>query len=174
MSDLQKVIDKSQLADLVLTYCRACDRRDFALVRTLYHDDAIDEHGHMFTGTPDEFVAWLPKAMSQFAATIHHVTNMLFIVDGDKAQGEIYTIAYHRTPMPDAQEIIIGGRYLDHYEKRNGVWKFSKRGLACDSSERRAVDEEAYRTFAAGAQAGRTDHDDPSYQRLSLFKRIST
>lgn len=169
----QAVIDKSALQDLVLTYCRACDRRDFALVRTLYHDDAIDEHGHMFTGTADEFVAWLPSAMSRFEATIHSVTNMLFMVEGDRAQGEIYTVAYHRTPGPDAQEIIIGGRYLDQYERRNGVWKFSRRGLACDSCEVRTVDAKAYNTFAAGAAAGKTDAGDPSYQRLSMFKRIS-
>ena len=42
---LQTLIDKQALAELVHSYCRACDRRDFALVRTLYHDDAIDDHG---------------------------------------------------------------------------------------------------------------------------------
>ena len=42
---LQTLLDKQALAELVYGYCRACDRRDFALVRTLYHDDAIDDHG---------------------------------------------------------------------------------------------------------------------------------
>jgi hypothetical protein len=167
---LQTVIDKSQLADLVLTYCRACDRRDFALVRTLYHDDAIDEHGYMFTGTPDEFVAWLPQAMSQFEATVHSVSNMLFAVDGDTAEGEIYTLAYHRTPAPNAQEIIIGGRYIDTYQKRNGVWKFFRRALACDYVDVRAVDQAAYQQFAAGAPPGRPDAGDPSYQKFTLLR----
>jgi hypothetical protein len=169
-SDLQTLLDKSALADLVLTYCRACDRRDFALVRTLYHDDAIDEHGYMFTGTPDEFVAWLPQAMSQFEATVHAVSNMLFKVNGDKAEGEIYTLAYHRTPGPNAQEIVIGGRYLDVYEKRGGVWKFFRRALACDYVENRTVDQAAYQQFAAGAPPGRADLSDPSYQKLTMFR----
>ena len=170
-SDIQTVIDKSALADLVLTYCRACDRRDFALVRTLYHDDAVDEHGFMFTGSPDEFVAWLPSAMAQFEATVHSVSNMLFKVEGDKAEGEIYTLAYHRTPAPHAQEIIIGGRYIDSYERRNGIWKFFRRALACDYCEVRAVDQAAYQQFAAGAPAGKPDGTDPSYQKLTMFKR---
>lgn len=170
MSDLQTVLDKSALSDLILTYCRACDRRDFALVRTLYHDDAIDEHGYMFTGTPDEFVAWLPQAMAGFEATVHSVSNMLFKIDGDNAEGEIYTLAYHRTSGPDAQEIVIGGRYIDSYQRRAGVWKFFRRALACDYVEVRKVDKTAYEQFAAGAPPGRTDASDPSYQKLTMFR----
>jgi hypothetical protein len=56
---LQTLLDKQALHELALTYYRACDRRDFALVRALYHDDAIDDHGSMFSGTADEYVAWL-------------------------------------------------------------------------------------------------------------------
>lgn len=37
--------EKAQLQEPVMLYCRGCDRRDFALVRSLYHDNAIDDHG---------------------------------------------------------------------------------------------------------------------------------
>ncbi len=165
---IQAVIDKAALHELVLKYCRGCDRRDFALVRALYHDDAIDDHGNMFSGTADEFVAWLPGMMRGFEATVHSISNALFVVDGDKAEGEIYTHAYHRTHPPDAQEIIIGGRYLDRYERRNGEWKFIHRSLACDWCDVRGVNTKAYEQFAAGAPSGRTDKDDPSYKLLML------
>jgi ketosteroid isomerase-like protein len=171
MAALQVLLDKQALSDLVHTYCRAVDRRDFKLVRTLYHDDAIDHHGHMFIGTADQFVAWLPTAMAQFEATVHAVSNLLFKVDGDKAEGEIYTTAYHRTPGDKAQEIVIGGRYLDRYERRGDAWKFIHRALACDWVEVKPVDKEAYKTFAAGAPAGTTDSNDPSYA-LEMFKRL--
>ncbi len=65
------MLDKHELHELVLTYCRAIDRQDFALVRTLYHDDAIDDHGDMFKGGPDEYVAWLPGIMANWDATVH-------------------------------------------------------------------------------------------------------
>ncbi len=62
---LQMLIDKQALSELVHSYCRACDRRDFALLRSLYHDDAIDDHGTMFRGTADEYLAWLPGVMAK-------------------------------------------------------------------------------------------------------------
>src|SRR5580658_4750031 len=99
---LQQLIDKQALHELVLRYCRACDRRDFAQLRTLYHDDAIDDHGAMFCGTADEYLAWLPAVMANFEATVHSISNALFEVRGEAAQGELYTVAYHRTRPPAA------------------------------------------------------------------------
>jgi hypothetical protein len=168
---VQEFIDKQALHELVLRYCRACDRRDFPQLRALYHDDAIDDHGTMFHGTADEYVAWLPRVMENFEATVHSVTNSLFVLAGDAAQGEIYTVAYHRTHPPQAQEVVIGGRYLDHYERRGGTWKFKRRALALDWCRVTPVQEAAYREFAAGAPRGRTDHEDPSYLALSYFRR---
>jgi SnoaL-like domain len=168
---LRELIDQQALRELVLRYCRACDRRDFALLRTLYHDDAIDDHGAMFCGSADEYLAWLPAVMANFEATVHSITNALFEVRGEQAQGELYTVAYHRTHPPAARDIVIGGRYLDHYERRAGTWKFLRRALALDWCRVTPVDEGAYREFAAGAPVGRTDQDDPSYLALSFFRR---
>jgi hypothetical protein len=167
---LQALLDKQALHELVLRYCRACDRRDYPLLRSLYHDDAVDDHGRMFCGSADEFVAWLPQVLVHFEATVHAISNALFEVRGDQAQGELYALAYHRTHPPDARELFIGGRYLDHYERRGGVWRFSRRSLALDWCRTTPVDEAAYGEFAAGAARGRADREDPSYLALSFFR----
>ena len=169
---LQSMLDKHELRELGETYCRGIDRQDFALVRTLYHDDAIDDHGDMFKGGPDEYVAWLPKIMAMWDATVHSISNAVYAVDGDKANGELYVVAYHRTHAPDAKEIVVGGRYLDRYEKRGGVWKFCHRSLAMDWCNVRDVHQEDYDTFAAGAVRGRQDADDLSYAELPLMGRV--
>ena len=121
---VQDVTDQFALRQLSWAYCHAIDRRDYGLLRTLYHDDAIDDHGDMFKGTPDEYVAWLPSMMANWAATVHSIGNMLFLVDGDSADGELQTVAYHRTVNKPEREIIAGGRYLDSYRKRDGIWRF--------------------------------------------------
>lgn len=160
---MRELADRIALGDLIARYCRGCDRRDFALVRSLYHDDAIDDHGAMFRGGPDDFVAWLPQAMAPWELTIHSVSNSLFAIDGDRAEGEHLVRAWHRTRAPGPQEYIVDGRYLDRYEKRDGAWKFIHRSLVFDHGEIRVVDEEAMRRLGADAAHGRADRDDPSW-----------
>ncbi len=171
--DLQTLLDKALIEDLVLNYCRAADRRDFVRMRELYHDDAIDDHGEMFCGPVDDYIAWLPAVMAQFEATVHSISNSLILVDGDRAEGEHHAVAYHRTHPPAAQEVVIGGRYLDRYERRAGRWGFVRRALALDWCNVRPVNPDDYRQFAAGAALGRPDGSDPSYQQLTLFRRGS-
>jgi hypothetical protein len=170
MSNLQTLLDKNALYELIARYCRCMDRRDFAQARTLFHDDATVRVA-VFSGTADEYIAWISKVTPQFEATVHRVFNTLFVVDGDRAEGEIYLEAYHRTPGPGAQEAIVGGRYLDRFERRNGVWKFSVRSSTADRCEVRAVNPQDYEQFVAGSAAGRPDRQDPSYENLPLFAR---
>lgn len=164
----QGLLDQIALRDLLMRYCRGCDRRDFALVRSLYHDDAIDDHGTMFRGGPDAFVAWLPQAMAPWDATRHSIGNSLFVIDGDLAEGEHYVEAWHRTPAPDAREYVVYGRYLDRYAKREGVWKFLHRSLVFDHGAIRDVDQAALDKLGGQAPHGRADRDDPSWSYALL------
>ncbi len=165
------LLDQVALRDLVMRYCRGCDRRDFALVRSLYHDDAVDDHGAMFCGSPDEFVAWLPQATAPWELTSHSITNSLFAIDGDRAEGEHHVTAYHRTPQPARREYIVHGRYLDRYERRIGQWKFLNRSLVFDWGEVRDVDEAAMAQMGADAPHGTNDRTDPSWG-LSLLAEL--
>ncbi|MBU6392999.1 MAG: nuclear transport factor 2 family protein [Sphingomonadales bacterium] len=161
--------DQFALQRLASTYCHAIDRRDYELLRSLYHDDAIDDHGAMFCGSPDEYVAWLPSMMANWAATVHSISNMLFLVDGNRAQGELQTTAYHRTHGTPAREVIAGGRYLDQYEKRSGIWRFHRRALVLDWFEDRAVQRGEGPAIDDGVVCGRADASDAVYARLPWF-----
>jgi len=169
--NFQIAADKIALRDVVEKYSRAIDRRDFALLRTLYHEDAYEDHGGMFSGPVADYIAWLPGVLAKNETTAHYVTNALFEVDGDRAEGETYKINYHRSLPPGSIETITGSRSHDRFERRNGVWKFSYRGIVLDWSTVRPVDPAAYAQFAASSQPGKPDATDLSYQRLSLFMR---
>jgi hypothetical protein len=168
---MQEMLDRVALADLVALYCRGADRRDFALIRSLYHDDAIDDHGAMFKGGPDDFVAWLPQAMANWELTQHSISNSLFAIDGDVAEGEHHVRAYHRTFPPRRREFIVHGRYLDRYARRDGRWKFSHRSLVFDSGEIRDVDAAAFERIGADAVHGAVDRSDPSWGLKLLAAR---
>src|SRR5271166_1154589 len=97
LKSLMIAADKIALLDLVQKYSRAIDRRDFALLRTLYHDDATEEHGGMFSGSAAAYIDWLPGVLAKNETTAHYVVNTLFEIDGDRAEGETYKINYHRS-----------------------------------------------------------------------------
>lgn len=170
-ADLEELAARDSLRRLVTAYSRAVDRRDFKLLRSLYHDEAFEEHGDMFTGGPDEYMAFVEKALSSYAATAHYVVNTSFEIDGDRAEGEVYKINYHRTHGADAREVITGSRSLDRYRRDNGEWRFLGRSITLDWSTKHAVDPDAYSDFAAGSPLGRPGPDDLSYRVLALFGR---
>jgi hypothetical protein len=172
-TSIEELIARDSLRRLVTAYSRAVDRRDFSLLRSLYHDDAFEEHGGMFSGGPDAYVAFVGKAISAYEASAHYVVNMSFEIDGDEAEGEIYKINYHRTHGPDAYEIVTGSRSLDRYSRRDGEWRFTSRSITLDWARKRAVDADAYKDFAAGSPPGKAGADDLSYQLLQLFSRYS-
>ena len=53
--DLETLIAKQEITDVVYRYARGIDRLDFELVKSCYHPDAYDDHG-AFKGSVDEFV----------------------------------------------------------------------------------------------------------------------
>lgn len=172
-AELQDLVASDSLRRLVATYSRAVDRRDFALLRSLYHDDAYEQHGAMFAGGPDDYVAFVAEAVSAYEATAHYVINASFVIDGEEAEGEIYKINYHRTASPDAHEIITGSRSLDRYRRERGEWKFLARTITLDWANKREVDPDSYHDFAAGSPPGRPGPDDLSYAALRLFTRFA-
>lgn len=167
----QDLAELDCLERLVTAYSRSIDRRDFAALRALYHDDACEEHGDMFSGGPDDYVAFVRQALSGYATTVHYVVNTQFELDGERAEGEAYKINYHRTPEPEAREVITGSRSLDRFEKRDGEWRFSGRSVVLDWARTQDADAGAYADFAAGSPHGAPGPEDRSYAVLSLFTR---
>lgn len=165
--DAQEVLDRAALQHLVTAYCHGIDRRDYALLRTLYHDDAIDDHTPYYCGPAEGYIDWLPTIMDTWKATSHSVGNMLFLIDGDRAEGEIGARAWHLT-LDGTREFIAWGRYADRYERRDGVWRFLHRSFILDHAEDRAV--AAGSDYGAdGVGTGKAGPEDPVYERLPLL-----
>lgn len=170
---LDALLDKQALYELVCAYANAADRHDHARMRTLYHEDAIDEHGHFAKGPAMEFIDKLPQIQASMEILHHNITTVNFKLDGTRAEGEIYLIAFHKVKDGgDGYDVLIGGRYFDKYEKRQGVWKFSHRSIVADWAYTSAPSQvKLDHPFLAGAHIGKPGPVDPSYEFFKLLRR---
>ena len=166
LKTLHQLAAKQAIRELVLKYCRASDRQDYVLMASLYHDDATDDHGKMFTGLAKDYLAWLPSMRGQMEITAHHISNHLIVVDDDcrRAEGEAYIVAYHLKTVSDGskQQIVTGGRFLDKYEDRGDGWKFSARKAVLDWNEFQP-------SLSRWPNEGRAGRDDPAW---GFFERL--
>jgi ketosteroid isomerase-like protein len=169
---LDELLDKQAITELIMAYANAADRHDHAKMRALYHEDAIDEHGHFAKGPAMDFIDKLPEIQKGMDILHHNVTTVNLKLDGHYAEGEVYIIAFHKVKDGGkGYDVLIGGRYFDKYEKRNGVWKFSHRSIVADWAYPAAPSKvDLDHPFLAGAYIGQPGPDDPSYGFFSLFK----
>jgi hypothetical protein len=159
---MQIVADKIELLEVVQRYCRAIDRRDYDLLRSVYHPGAIDLHGSNFQGPVEGFIEVVPRDLEPYSITSHMITNALFVVDGDTAEGESCVLANHVTKDNPPRHLVAAARYLDRFERRDGVWRIAHRTCVLDwSNVEGGMDP--------GAIAGRVDKGDESYTALPML-----
>ncbi len=169
---LQALLDKEAIRELVNVYCRAADRHDHALMRSLYHEDAIDDHGAFFKGLAMEFIDRLPEIQAPMEILHHNVTTHNIELHGDRAEGETYIIAFHKVKGEEGSfDLLIGGRYFDKYEKRDGVWKFAHRAVVADWANLHDPSiVNLDNPVIEGSYIGRPGLADPSYGFFDGFR----
>jgi hypothetical protein len=151
--------DERAITDALHRYCRAMDRMDEPLARSIWHAGGTADYSPMFTGTGDEFVVWVWQAHASFAAHSHQITTVLVEVDRDRAVSEAYVTAVLQTPPVDGRvhEITARGRYLDRWSRRDRRWAIDHRRFVTDLQSSVEVD-------AMPPGDGRRDRTDPSYE----------
>lgn len=169
---LQALLDKQDITELIHSYCNAADRHDHEKMRELYHDDALDDHGAFFNGLAMEFIDKLPDIQAPMVILHHNITTVNIALEGNYGEGEVYILAFHQIQTDDQPvDLMIGGRYLDRYEKRAGVWKFSHRAVLADWAT--LNDPSTVRLdlpMIEGSHIGQPGKADPSYAFFRLFK----
>ncbi|WP_298465616.1 nuclear transport factor 2 family protein [uncultured Erythrobacter sp.] len=132
MSRLEDVADKLECIEVVARMARGIDRCDAEIVRDCFHPGATDDHG-LFKGTAADFIEWVMPVLDTMKRTQHVIGQSIIELDGDRASGESYFVAHHTIATPDGDVLMIAaGRYLDRFERRDGVWKISHRHAVYD------------------------------------------
>ena len=163
---LQQLVDRQQIHDCILRYCSGVDRFDREMLLSVYHADAIDDHG-AFVGSAAEFVDWALayRAKCQHSHK-HYVLNHRCELDGNSAHTETYWLFAASNRVGPATS-LHGGRYLDRFEKRDDRWAIAARKCIIEwggALANIAIPDDALAAYAATGVASR-DTADPSYLR---------
>jgi len=161
LAKLQTLVDRQEILDCIHTYTRGLDRHDDEILRSVFHPDAVDNHGS-WVGGREEFVAWANHVChNALGGHMHHITSHTCEIDGDVAHTESYVIFVHR--YKDGRTVhVAGGRYLDRLEKRDGEWRIAVRRLVVDF--RHLADGSVFGDWD-GYPKGTQDTSDISYER---------
>lgn len=185
---IQLMFDRQEIEQVLKTYCRAIDRLDAELLRSIYHPDGVDDHGS-FCGNAHEFVDFIMQEMRQTTLYgFHTVTQSIIDVQGSTAAAESTYIGYHRINgswedlnsffgesyaarareqnlLGREHEYICGGRYIDRLEKREGAWKVLRRKITNEWNQCQVTthifDEGKPKLFNL---PGARDRSDPVYK----------
>jgi len=166
---LETLLAKQDIYELSCKYMRGLDRLDEALLVSVFFDDAWCDYGFT-SGSAAQFVHYCITALRSHAANQHMIGNVLIDVEGDEAFGEVYFNAYHKVEGEHGfEDIIIAGRYLDRYERRNGIWKFAYRSERVDWSRAQPTCDTYFDLAPDCLRGGR--QDDLVYDRANRRRK---
>lgn len=132
-SNIDAMLSRQTLEELLTAYCRGVDRGDSGLLASIFHDDATVITG-AFNGPAQDFAREIVRGVAETSVRVFHSINNVWLeVAGDKAVGECYALAVQTVNGPDGMlDILVGGRYLDRFERRDGVWKIAQHTFVLD------------------------------------------
>lgn len=189
--NLQQLLDRRSIEDVIMTYARALDRMDEKLLRTVFHPGS--RHAHFYEGpssdpalpskpgAPGDFVAFAMDVLRTHSRTHHQLGQILIEFDGDTvAFAETYFTAHHRqrqigdklagaSACDTEMDYFVGGRYIDRFEKRGGQWKITHRTGMTDWTRLEAPSSQGFGAIA-NEQLGSRGRKDMVYRCRQLYR----
>lgn len=164
-AELRYLTDRADILDCVVTHARGCDRHDSEMLHSTYHPDGCDVHGNTVNPGP-EYARWANAVHAATAEShTHNITTHACEIDGDTAHAESYVLV--GLLAPDRRTTtLVGGRYLDRLERRDGGWRILVRRSTVEWTHTGDAGMLAAPGFLKqGYVRGTRDGDDLSYQR---------
>jgi hypothetical protein len=132
---VQELEDRERIRELRATYCFLVDDGRFEeLVDRCFTEDAHCD----FRTTDESFKPFISNGRQEVLGfyrsgvagllrdMCHMVHNHRIEIDGDQASGDCY-FELTATDNLKGNEVIGAGRYIDHYRREGGQWRFSER-----------------------------------------------
>jgi hypothetical protein len=166
--ELRDLVEKQRMQEALLRYCRGTDRVVGELMLQLFRPGATTRHG-AFEGRIEDFVADSVVRIKESATSVTHaLANVLVEIapDGATATSESYFTCYLGRTVDGSDLVdVMGGRYLDRWERVDGALLVADRVVVHDWST--VVDQGEHRFPRATDRfvAGGWGPDDPVFER---------
>lgn len=157
--DSESLAHRLAIQDVLFKHCRGVDRADVEVLKSAYWPDAEVAYG-AFDGNAHEFCGMLVQGIVRYTATHHQVSNICCEIAGNDAVVESYVTAYHYLPGEggaEDTEMTYVGRYVDHMQLRDRVWKLQFHRVVMDWNQ----------NLTASA-----DFDGPTLSKLARSARV--
>lgn len=154
-------VSKEEIRDALFRYCRGLDRGDADLMRSAYHEDAIEHHGDFYDGPARSYCDFVVEHLDTVSVARHELTNVIIDLDGDTAKAESYFLSIQRMDGRPDDDFIMG-RYLDRFAFRDGHWRITERRVVFDWTI--PVTPNGESPYAPSFPVGKRDRTDPLWQ----------
>lgn len=164
-AQVRQLTDRAEIHECMMRYARGMDRRDRDLLRSAYHDGAVDDHVG-FVGEVDEFMDWAFAYHATQTRYQHYLLNHTAELAGDTAHAETYYLFVGTDREPANHMTSSGGRYVDRLERRDGRWAIVARVCVVEwiTESTSSITEEVIGMLSP-LQTPTKDRTDPSYAR---------
>jgi hypothetical protein len=167
-----EVADRQAIADCIFLYSRGIDRADAELLTEVFwHDARII--GELYSGGIAEFIGFsVAGGLKNWDRMMHIITNSIIRIDNDRAVSESYFYGYHVGHAGAASgDLIIAGRYLDRFEKRQDEWRMSEKTILFEWY-REYADNGGDKPGPMGTKVTLKGEAGPSDRSYALFRSI--
>ena len=168
---LELLIAERDIYNCLVRMSRASDRFDKDLFLSAFHSDAVIAAGP-FVGGPEELYDWSSRFQKKtYTATFHKLLNQYCEIDGDTAHAETYYLFVGC--LGSETNLLAGGRYVDRFERRAGVWGLVMRNNFVEWTSIVPAMASPLGEVPGLDLNGVPSHDrsDPSYQRPLINRR---
>ena len=124
------LVDRAEISDLLVSFARALDTRDFAAYVANYAADGCIDLPQPAGGpnarlriARDEMLMRVPQSFLSYTATHHLSANHQITIEGDRATSRSYVVAVHVRKTPH-DHWDAGGWYDCVYGRTSEGWKF--------------------------------------------------
>ena len=131
-AELQTLIDKDRIAEVVHRLFVRTDERDWAGVRECFADEVLFDMTSLSGGeparlSPQQITDGWEEGLRRVRAIHHQVGNLAVAPRGGVADAFCYGTASHYLPVPSGRNTrVFVGSYRFHLVRRDGAWRIDR------------------------------------------------